>query len=130
MNPASSRWRDAAVVWAAVIFTSGVLPTQGAVATMSADHDWAMTTAAHFVAYMVLGFLLAVAAGGWQVRGRQLLVALLLAAALGGVIELLQGPLPYRDTQAFDFVVDVAGAAAGVASFSGATWAKLSRSHP
>lgn len=130
MTPASRRWRVAAAVWAAVIFVSGMLPTQTTVDAVSGGHDWATTTAAHFVIYVVLGFLLAVAAGGWRVRRRSLLIALLLAAALGGAIELVQGPLPYRDTQLDDFVVDVAGAVVGIAVFTGAAWAKGSRSHP
>ena len=47
-------------------------------------------------------------------------MGLALAAALGGAIELVQGPLSYRDAQVADFLVDVAGAAAGLAVFSAA----------
>ncbi len=78
------------------------------------------TTIAHFVAYALLGFLLGVALGGWRVDLRRLVLGLALAAALGGAIELIQGPLSYRDAQLADFVVDVAGAAAGLVVFSAA----------
>lgn len=115
---ASPRWRTAAVVWAAVIFVSGVLPTQGTVHVVSGGHDDAFTTAGHFVAYVALGFLLAAAVGGWTASPRTLVLALALAAGLGGAVELLQGPLPYRDAQLLDFLVDLAGAVLGLALFS------------
>ena len=129
MTPSSRRWSLAAALWAAAIFVSGVVPTRSTVQAVSGGHDWATTTASHFLVYAVLGFLLCVATGGWQVRRGPLLAALLLAAVLGGAIELLQGPLPYRDTQLSDFIVDVAGAAVGIGVFSAAARARRSRSH-
>jgi len=45
-------------------------------------------------------------------------LALALAVALGGLIELVQLPLPYRDGQLVDIVVNAAGAAAGLAVFT------------
>jgi VanZ family protein len=127
---ASAWWRPAAAVCAAAIFVSGVVPTQSTVTAVSGGHDAAFTTAAHFVVYVVLGFLLGVAVGGWTVSPRGLLAALLMAAVLGGVIELIQGPLSYRDAQLADFLVDVAGAAAGLAVFSAVSLGRRSRSHP
>jgi VanZ family protein len=119
----------AAWAWAVLIFISGMLPVAGMVRTVSAGHDTLTTTVAHFVIYAVLGFLLGVAFGGWTVDLRRLALGLALATALGGAIELIQGVLPYRDMQLADFLVDVAGAAAGLAVFSAAVRAKRSRSH-
>jgi VanZ family protein len=45
------------------------------------------------------------------------------------VIEVAQGPLPYRDAQFPDFLVNIAGAAAGLALLRAAGWALRSRSH-
>ena len=128
MNPARG-WRTAAAIWAAVIFVSGVVPTQRAVTSLSDGHDAAFTTVAHFVVYVGLGFLLG-AAMGWRPNARGLLVALALAAALGGLIEVIQGPLSYRDAQLSDFLVDVVGAAAGLAVFSAVARARRSRARP
>jgi VanZ family protein len=124
----SAFWRWAAGGWAVVIFISGLLPTADAVKAVWAGHDTVTTTVGHFVAYALLGFLLGVALGGWRVDLRRLALSLVLAAVLGGAIELIQGPLPYRDMQLADFLVDVAGAAAGLAVFSAAVRAKRSRS--
>lgn len=118
MTPAGRGWAVAAALWAVVIVLSGVLPTQGPVHAVAGGRDVLLTTLGHFVTYAVLGFLLAVALGGWEVRGVMLAWALVSAAALGVAIELVQGPLPYRDAQSVDAVVDVAGAALGLALFS------------
>jgi VanZ family protein len=122
-------WRLAAAVWAGVIFISGVVPTRSVVRAISDGHDTLTTTVAHFVVYAVLGFLLGLALGGWRTDFRRVALALALAAALGGTIELIQGPLSYRDAQLGDFIVDVAGAATGLAAFSVAAAAARSRSH-
>jgi len=121
-------WRVAAAAWAVAIFVSGVLPTESVVKAVSEGHDTLTTTAAHLAAYALLGFLLGVALGGWRVEPGRLALALALASALGGVVEVVQGPLPYRDAQVVDFLVDVAGAAAGLAVFSAVAWAARSRS--
>ena len=120
-------WRAAAVAWAAAILVSGLLPTRDVVEAVSGGRDDAVTTAGHFAAYVLLGFLVGVALMGWEVRARGLLLGLALAAALGGLVELVQAPLPYRDAQALDFWVDVAGAAVGLALFSVAASAGRSR---
>jgi VanZ family protein len=112
-----------------VILVSGLLPTQGAVHAISGGRDELLTTTGHLAAYAMLGFLLGVALGGWRVRVRALLAGLALAAALGGLVEVLQAPLPYRDAQLSDFIVDVAGAVAGLAAFSVAALAARSPSH-
>ena len=128
MRASSALWRWAAAGWALIILISGVLPTAGAVKAISAGHDTLTTTIGHFVAYALLGFLLGVALGEWSVDLRRLALGLALAAVLGGAIEVVQGPLSYRDAQLADFLVDVAGAAAGLAVFSAAVWATRSRS--
>ncbi len=61
-------WRAAAVAWAAVILVSGLLPTQDVVEAISRGRDDAVTTAGHFAAYVLLGFLVGVALTGWEVR--------------------------------------------------------------
>lgn len=111
-------WQLAAAVWAAAIFVSGVFPTRETVSAVSNGHETVFTAAMHFAIYLVLGFLLGVALGGWSVDLRRLALGLAMAAVLGGGIELLQGPLPYRDTQIVDFVVDVVGSVAGLCLFS------------
>jgi len=40
------------------------------------------------------------------------------AACLGALIELVQAPLPYRDCQLSDAVINIVGAGAGLALFS------------
>ncbi len=128
MTASSRFWRVVALVWAGIIFVSGVAPTEGVVHAISEGHDSLTTTAAHFMVYAVLCFLLVPALGGWSIDFRRIALALALAVALGGAIELIQGPLPYRDAQLADFLVDVAGAAAGLAVFSVAVTVTRSRS--
>jgi VanZ family protein len=121
-------WRAAVLIWAGVIFVTGMLPTQGAVDVVSGGHDDLATLTGHFAAYLLLGVLLGVALGGWRVERDRMLLALVLAVALGAVIELLQMPLPYRDGQVVDLVVNAAGAAVGLAVFSAAAPVVRSRS--
>lgn len=111
-------WRAAAVAWATVILVSGLLPLHDVIEAASRGRDDAVTTVGHFAAYLLLGFLVGVALTGWEVRAGKLLLGLALTAALGGLVELVQAPLPYRGAEMLDFIVDVAGAAAGLALFS------------
>lgn len=97
---------------------------------VSAGHETLTTTVAHFVAYALLGFLLGVALGGWRVDVRSLALGLALAASLGGAIELVQGPLSYRDAQFFDLIANAAGAAVGLVVFSAVAAGARPRSHP
>ena len=127
MTPSLRGWQVAAAVWAGTILATGILPTQGFVSSISGGRDDLATTTGHFAAYVLLGFLLGVALGGWSVERDRLILALALAAALGGLIELVQMPLPYRDGQAIDMLVDVAGAAVGLAVFSAVASARRSR---
>lgn len=122
-------WQVAAAAWAVVILATGLLPTQTAVEAISRGHDTAATTAGHFAAYLVLGLLLGAALGGLRAEWIRTLSTLVLAALLGGVIEVAQAPLPYRDAQLVDFFVNIAGAAAGLLLLSAATRVMRSRSH-
>ena len=129
MNASRRPWQVAAAVWAGVILVSGLLPTQLAVEALSGGHDTAATTAGHFAAYLLLGFLLGMALGGLRAAWTRTLLTLALAAALGGVVEVAQAPLPYRDAQTSDFFVNIAGAAAGLLLLSATTRVARSRSH-
>ena len=122
-------WQVAAAAWAVVILASGLLPTQTAVKAFSRGHDTAATTAGHFAAYLLLGFLLGAALGGRSAGWAQMLSTLALAALLGGVVEVAQAPLPYRDAQLLDFFVNIAGAAVGLLLLRAATRVMRSRSH-
>jgi VanZ family protein len=121
-------WRIAAAGWALVIALSGLLPTQDAVHSVAWGRDDVATTAGHFFAYALLGFLLPVALGGREIRARALAWSLVLAAGLGVAIEVVQGPLPYRDAQLVDALVDIAGAALGAVLISAVALSRRPRS--
>jgi VanZ family protein len=111
-------WRTAAIAWTIVVVVFGVLPTHGMVHTIAAGHDDLAASAAHFGEYAVLAFVVAVALGGWPLPPRALLWAGVYAIGLGALIELVQVPLPYRDGQLSDVVVNAAGATLGLALVS------------
>jgi VanZ family protein len=117
----------AAVAWAAAIVVFGVLPTQGAVHVIAKGLDDLLTSAGHFASYAVLAFVLAVARDDWRVSRRAVLGAAAVAVSLGVAIELVQAPLPYRDCQVGDALVDVAGAALGLVVFSAVARARERR---
>jgi len=125
----SRGWRVAAVVWAVAIVVFGVLPTQGAVHAIAEGRggDDLLTSAGHFAAYVLLAFVLAVALDDWRLSARAVLGAAALAVSLGVAIELVQAPLPYRDCQLTDALVNAAGAALGLAVFSVAARARVRR---
>jgi VanZ family protein len=114
----SRGWRVAAVAWAVVVVVSGVVPTQSVVHAVAQGRDGVLTSAGHFAAYTILAFLLAVALDDWRLSRRAVLGAAALAISLGAAIELVQAPLPYRDCQLGDALVNAAGAALGLALFS------------
>ena len=114
----SRGWRAAAVSWAAAIVVFGGLPTQSTIHAVSGGQDDLSTSAGHFAAYVLLAFVLAVALDDWRLSRRAVLGAAAVAVSLGVAIELVQAPLPYRDCQLGDALVDVAGAALGIAVFS------------
>jgi VanZ family protein len=111
-------WRIAAFVWTAIVIAFGVLPTQGTIHAISEGRDAAVTSAGHFVEYAILAFILAVVLDDWRPSSRALFGAFVAAAGLGAIIELVQAPLPYRDCQLADALVNAAGACAGLVVFS------------
>lgn len=125
---ASPRRRTLAVLWAVAIVVWGVLPIGGLVEAVGPADP--VTTTGHFVAYAVLGFVLPLALGGWAASLRTLALAFVLAVALGAAVELVQGPIPYRDTSLLDLAVDAAGAVVGLAVVSAVARGGRSRSRP
>ena len=121
-------WQVAAALWAGAIAVTGLLPTQAAVEAVSGGHDDVATLSGHFAAYALLGLLLWAALKAGEPSGGRLVLAWALAVALGASIELVQGPLPYRDAQVVDVLVNAAGAAAGLLLLSAAARAVRSRS--
>ena len=121
-------WQVAAAGWAGAIAVTGLLPTQSAVSAVSGGHDDIATLSGHFAAYALLGLLLGVALGGWESPRRGTILAWALASTLGALIELVQGPLPYRDAQVVDMLVNAAGAAVGLLLLSAVARVMRSRS--
>jgi VanZ family protein len=107
-------YRVAAVVWTLVVVVFGLLPTHDAVHAIAAGHDDLLTSAAHFAEYAVLAFVVAVALGGWPAGRRALVWAGVFAVGLGALLEVVQGPLPYRDAQFSDAWINAAGAGLGL----------------
>lgn len=111
-------WRIAALVWTAIVVAFGVLPTQGTIHAMAEGHDTLLASGGHFGEYAVLAFILAVVLDDWRPSSRALFGAFVAAAGLGAIIELVQAPLPYRDCQLSDALVNAVGACAGLVVFS------------
>ena len=111
-------WRAAAVAWAAVVLVSGLLPTQDVIEAASRGRDDAVTTAGHFAAYVLLGFLVGVALAGLGGARRETAPGAGALRGAGGAGGVVQAPLPYRGAEMTDFIVDIAGAVAGLALFS------------
>ena len=116
VTAASRGWLLAAVVWSVVIVVFGVAPTHEAIIAAGVRRETATTMLGHFAEYVVLAMLLAAALspGGDSPR-RRLAAPFVLAVVLGLAIEAVQMLLPYRECQASDVVVNVLGAACGVA---------------
>jgi len=112
----SKHWRVVAAVLAVAIVVLGVAPIGGMVEAVGPPDP--VTTAGHFVSYAALAFALTAALSGWRTTRRTLVVAFVLAVALGTAVELLQGPIPYRDASLVDLAVDAAGAVTGLVVFS------------
>ena len=109
------------LLWGAVVLFFGVVPTHETLQAVAGERESLSTVVGHFAEFALFAFL----AGGWLlVRPdrpgvvRAAALALLMTVSLGALVELLQGPLPYRDMQLSDLGVDAAGAAAGLAALS------------
>lgn len=102
------RWWPAVVVGTVVVVFS-LVPLGGGGATAGPDK------LLHVVDYAALAFAL-----GYAVRARRwttLVTVAVAAAAVGGVVELLQGPIPTRDTSLVDAAANTLGAALGTAGW-------------
>ena len=129
MTSSLRAWQVAAAVWAGAILVTGMLPDAGRrVDAVSGGHDDLATTAGHFAAYALLGFLLGVAPRGLEGEARPCDPGAGAGGSSRGLIELVQLPLPYRDGQLVDVLVNVAGAAVGLAVFSAVAPARRPRS--
>lgn len=111
-------WQMVAAGLALGIVVFGVVPTHETLEATVGSLENLVASLGHFVEYAAFAFALAVAFGGWRVEARALVLAGALAAALGWAMEAAQVPLAYRDFQASDGLVDMAGAAAGLLVFS------------
>jgi VanZ family protein len=107
------RWLPA-IAWMSVIF---LLSSQGGLrATTDVDVEKPIRIVAHLGTYALLaGLFLYALCGRHAPGGRQLLLAVGLAAAYAVSDELHQALVPGRSGRADDVVVDVAGAVIGVA---------------
>jgi VanZ family protein len=118
LTPVRRVWALAAAAWALAIVVFGVIPTHEALAATVGNEESLVASLGHFAEYAVFAVLLAMALGGRRIAVRPFALAATLAVALGWGIELVQRPLPYRDFQVSDGIVDMAGVAAGLAAFS------------
>ncbi len=107
-------WRVLAASWALVIVVLGVVPTHETLEATVGARENLVASLGHFIGYAALAFALAVAFGGWRIAARALALAGAVAVALGWAMEVVQIPLPYREFQASDGLVDMAGVAAGL----------------
>ena len=123
----SRGWIAAAAVLALVILVVGVLPTHPVLAATTGSSENLVASLGHFVEYAILAFVLAVAVDGWRLSLRAVVWSAVLTVGLGWLIEVLQAPLPYRDFQVADGLVDMAGVAVGLAVFSVAARAGAAR---
>ena len=70
----------------------------------------------HFTAYMIYALLLERTMKFRPVsrKHRRFAIAVLLASALGGTAEILQGYVPYRVSDPIDWIIDTSGAIIGI----------------
>lgn len=90
-----------------------VVPTQEALQTTVGDRQTVATMAAHFLEYAVLAALVALSCRDARPRAR-LMWGLGVAVGMSAMTEALQVPLPYRDAELRDLVVNLAGSVAGL----------------
>lgn len=119
-----------ALAWGAVVLAFALLPTHGVLSSVAGERETLTTQVGHFAEFALLAALverwlkargalaaetglalapshMAPAVGAW-----------LATVAYGAAIEGVQLPLPYRDGQLADLVIDAAGALAGLVVLS------------
>jgi hypothetical protein len=115
------RWLPA-LAWMAVIFTLSSI--SGLRVSDQAEVDRPIRGLAHMAAYGLLaGLLLYAICGRRRPRGRDVVVAVLLAIAYGVTDELHQAVVPGRTGRIDDLVIDALGALVGAAgAWLALTW--------
>ena len=121
--PASGRWRRYAwLVWLAVIFVFAVIPLAWLLHRQPSVGPSFVTTAGHVGEYAILA---ALAAWAFLLRTnawRAVMGSVLVAAAYGPLMEVVQLPLPYRAFDVHDMVADWVGALASALAVSVVCW--------
>ena len=119
--------RDGWLAWAAVILLGAVLPVAQIFGWEAAEGWSLLASLVHAVEFAVFAVLLAVA---WRRRvpgSSGVWPAAALSAAYGLLVEVVQGPIPYRDFDLRDLAFDVAGIAAGLLLLTVARRARMRR---
>lgn len=120
--PGYLRYAVAAACAVVVLSTSLADPGDGATSTLL---GLPLTTYLHLVGYA--GFSVTLCYAMLAADGRALFVAAGIATVYGGIVELLQGTVPYRTMEVQDGLINAIGACAGaviwhrVAPWHGAT---------
>jgi VanZ family protein len=100
------------ITWMVVIFSLSAQPSLPSLPESAAD--FVFKKSGHAVAYAILCVLAARGFhAGQPLQGRRLLAAITVSALYGASDELHQSLVPGRTPRVFDWLVDVAGAAAG-----------------
>lgn len=106
--------RQGWLVWALLIMLGGVLPV-AQMFGLEESSGWSIAASGvHFFEFVVMAILFAVA-WRWRVPGSTgLAPAAALSMALGLLVEIIQGPLPYRDFGVGDLAFDAGGIVVGL----------------
>ena len=107
----ASRWLPVAL-WVALILAVTSVPTIPVPGRSGADK------LGHFTLYFVLGLLTIRAGSGRAPSGRRVAITLLAIALFAAADEWHQRFIPERSAELADWVADVCGAAAAIATFT------------
>jgi VanZ family protein len=102
------------LVWGAVILVGAVLPVAEILGLDGSNRLSLIASSVHFVEFALFALFVAVA---WRLEvpaSSGVIPAAIAGLLYGLVIELIQGPIPYRDFGIFDLAFDVAGVAVGL----------------
>ncbi len=101
-------------LYVAAVVVVSVLPTRRPLEAGFGERQTTATLVAHFLEFVVLGVLVALAAARRRGPRAARLVALAVGVAVAVVTELLQGPLPYRSLEARDLALNLLGLGVGL----------------